>query len=162
MVGDGGNPTNSHTLTRLSSLADANRQVFNIPGSRYNVAIMPSWITSFLLAIPLPTLWLLFGVPLLSRLFGVSMPLNPRKRRAVMLDPNQSLLQAVMLYGVLSWGVAMFLFTTSNRYFQWRLLHNPSDQLSVQAIVLGACTWIGGGALFGLLLGFDAGRQTKS
>jgi len=124
--------------------------------------IMTLEIAHYLLAILLAMLWVVFGVPLLGPLFGVSIPLVPWKRRAVMMDPNQSMLQAVMLNVVISWGIAMFIFSISNRYFQWRLLHNPSDQLSFQAVLLDACTWIGGGALFGLLLGFDAGKQTKN
>jgi len=119
-------------------------------------------IALFLLEILLPMLWVLFGAPLMFRLFGVSIPLNPRKRMAIKPNMNQSLLQAILLDGVLSFGVAMFIFTLSDHYVQLRLHHSPSDQLVFQTLVIDLCKCLTGGVLFGLLRGFDGGKPARN
>jgi len=107
-------------------------------------------ITPQTLSLALPflllVLWIVFVVPPLSILFGVSLPLNPFKRRHVRL----SLSQSIFLGGILSYGAGMFILTTSLEYFDWKLAGSPIP-LTFGRIILNVSLWLAFGYIFGLL-----------
>lgn len=113
-------------------------------------------ILPLLLAIPLPAFWVVFATPLLYRLFGVSVPWNPRKRRNVKLTFNQR----VLLDGVLSFGVAAFLFRMGDVYLRWWLYRGPSDAPTFERSVDAFFICLIAGVLLGLVGGLTEGRRT--
>jgi hypothetical protein len=91
--------------------------------------------------------WMVFVVQLIFSLFGVSLPLNPFKRRQVKL----SLSQSIFLNGIFGYSAGMFLFTTSLEYFDWKLNGASPDHLTFGRIVLNASLWLAFGFVFGCM-----------
>jgi hypothetical protein len=63
-------------------------------------------------------LWLLVGTPIVCRLFGVSLPVDFRQRKAA--TRQMSFGQHIWLIGMLGWGIGMFLLGQVDRYFDSR------------------------------------------
>jgi hypothetical protein len=59
-----------------------------------------------------------------------------------------------VLTGVLSWGVGMFLCSTTDMYIQWRLFHKPWQQPTVYGLLRDLCIWLIAGAVFGIVVAF--------
>jgi hypothetical protein len=87
---------------------------------------MAHQILPFLIAVPLPLIWVIFVVPLLFRVVGISLPLNPRKRAALNLEAERNM----FVGGVLYWAVPMFIFSVTDLYSRWRLYGASSDRLT--------------------------------
>ncbi|MGB9408333.1 MAG: hypothetical protein WCA89_12400 [Terracidiphilus sp.] len=102
--------------------------------------------------------WMFFIVPLLFRLFGVPLSLNPRKRWSVKL----SLWQSIFVKGVLGWGVGMIIVVTADHYLQWRLHGRPEDQLTIGRFVHIVCTWLLGGVFFGGMMHLGRGNSPEA
>lgn len=102
--------------------------------------------------------WMFFIVPLLFRLFGVSLSQNLWKRWAVKLN----LWQSILLKGMLGWGVGMIIFVTADHYLQWRLHGRPEDQLTLDRFVNIVFTWLTGGVLFGSVMHLGRGNLPET
>jgi hypothetical protein len=114
-------------------------------------------IRSFLLALIPAFVWMIVIGPLLCRMFGVSVPITLLfwKRQSV----KMSLSQHVLLEGVLSFGVAMFLYDITNGYVQWRLFHEPGDQPTVHSLLRTLCLWLVAGMFFGLAMAYQQRQE---
>jgi hypothetical protein len=102
--------------------------------------------------------WMFFAVPLLSRLFGASLPLSPWKWWRAKFN----LWQSILLKGVFGWGVGMIIFITAEHYLDWRLHGRPEDQLTLGRFVDIAYTWLLGGVLFGGMTHLGRGNFPKT
>jgi hypothetical protein len=87
-------------------------------------------------------LWFLVGTPMVCRLFGVSLPVDFRQRKAV--TRQMTLGQHVGLIGVLGWGIAMFLLLLADAYF-FSGFGYPSTGRIVQQLALALVFGIGVG-----------------
>jgi hypothetical protein len=116
------------------------------------------WIHDFLpelAAFTAVALWSLLSAPLLIRLLGVPISINPIKRGKLKWDLRQSL-----LIGVVVFGVGMILFGVTYKYFTWKLTGNPSDQLTLLGFRGLVLKWSLGGVFFGLLMRLTNGNQS--
>jgi hypothetical protein len=104
-------------------------------------------ILPFVAALVAIALWSFLMIPLLLRLLGVPISMNPRKRGKLKWDLRQS-----MLFGVLVWGVGMIIANVTNKYISWKLTGTPSDQLTLLGFGRLVLTWTLGGVLFGLFM----------
>jgi hypothetical protein len=111
-------------------------------------------ILPFLLALPLPLLWIFFAIPLIYRLLGDSVPLNLRKRWSVKRSPEQS----IFLDGVLYWAIPMFGFRMTDLCLRWRLYGNPADHPTSADLVNEVFASVLGGVLFGFLSAYLSQR----
>jgi len=100
----------------------------------------------FLLALPLPVLWIVFVIPLLFRLFGVPVPLNLLKRWSVKRTPEES----IFVDGVLYWAVPAFMFHLTDIYLRWRFYGNPEVFIALL-----------GGVLFGFFAAYISQRGAR-
>ena len=96
-------------------------------------------------------LWFLVGTPIVCRLFGVSLPVDFRQRKAV--TRQMSLGQHVWLIGVLRWGIAMFLLLQVDTYFFSRFGYPLTGRIVLQlALAL----------VFGIGVGWTNWKSTKT
>ena len=102
-------------------------------------------VLSVLIPISLAAVWILFVPPLLFRLFGISLPLNPWKRRRIKL----SLAQGVFLTGILSYGAAIFIATATLEYFDWKLTGGSPAPLNSGRLIFHFFLWPALGAFYG-------------
>ncbi len=102
-------------------------------------------------------LWLVVFVPIVSRLFGVRVPMSLRKRGAAIRQLR--FVQYVSVNGVLGFGASMFIVTFCDGYLRWRLLGDSYARPSVGGVVFHLVLWLAGGAFFGLLLGWNERHQ---
>lgn len=111
-------------------------------------------LTIFLSAIACVSLWVGVIAPAILRSFGVPMAFGVWR-----LDRrNQRLSRAqyIWAFGVLSWGLGIFLFSTVWKYLEWKLLGDRFSYSSPARIVAGLLTWL----LLGFLVGvFSAPRR---
>jgi hypothetical protein len=73
---------------------------------------------------------------------------------------KMSFSQHVLLTGVLSWGVGMFLYSVTNTYMEWRLFHRPWQQPTVYGILHDLCIWLVAGVVFGFFIAFINQRKS--
>jgi len=111
----------------------------------------------FLLALPLPVLWIVFVIPLLFRLFGVPVPLNLLKRWSVKRTPEES----IFVDGVLYWAVPAFMFHLTDIYLRWRFYGNPADQPTTAGLVDEVFIALLGGVLFGFFAAYISQRGAR-
>ena len=104
-------------------------------------------VLPFLIALTLGVCWMIIGVPLCFRMFGVSLPLNPRKRPSVKL----SFEQRVFVDGVLYWGVSMFIFHNADIYIRWWLYGSPMVARPLSGFAESLLEAVLGGFIFGLM-----------
>ena len=114
-------------------------------------------IVPFLLALPLPVLWIVFGIPLLFRLFGVSVPINLRKRGTEKRTPEQSIFVDGMLY----WSISMLAFNIAYVYSRWWLYGNLADHPTTAGLVDEVFIALFGGVLFGFFSSFHSQRGDR-
>lgn len=105
-------------------------------------------ILSYFFAFVLLMLWTVVLIPLLCRLFGLRLPLNPRQR---IKDLRQgSIGRQIAIDGVLSWGVGMFLSINSIDVIQARYFHDTSVHPAIGwMIFFSLLFWMTAGILFG-------------
>jgi hypothetical protein len=111
-------------------------------------------ILPYLAALIAITVWSFLLTPLILRLSGVPVSINPRKRGKLRWDLRQS-----MLFGVVGWGVGMTFFGLTEKYVTWKLSGIPSDQPTLAGFGGLAIKWTLGGFLFGLLMYLANGKR---
>jgi len=109
-----------------------------------------------LFSISLGMIWLVLFVPLISRLFGVSLSFNPWKRRSVSLGLGQS----ILLDGILSFGVSMIVTGDTNDYLDWRL-KGGLIQPTAGHFIWDICSCLIGGVFVGWFIYPRNGRPPK-
>jgi hypothetical protein len=100
-------------------------------------------------------LWIWLGAPLLLRPFGVSIPLNPLRKRKLRWNLLQS-----MLWGALAWGLGMSFFGLTATYCSWKLSGIPSDQPTLAGFGALIIKWTVLGLFVGLFTGLLNGKQS--
>lgn len=104
-------------------------------------------VLPFLIALTLGVCWMILGIPLCFRMFGISLPLNPRKRSSVKLSFEQT----VFVSGVLYWGVSMFIFHNADIYVRWWLYGSPMVPPPLSGFAESLLEAVIGGLIFGLM-----------
>jgi hypothetical protein len=95
-------------------------------------------------------LWILVVSPLLCKLFRAPLPLSFRDRRIAIR--KWSFKRYLWLWGVLTFGVAMFLGTGMFDYVAWRHWPYPWQRPSIGGrVLLHAAEWLAFGLLWGWL-----------
>jgi hypothetical protein len=100
-------------------------------------------------------LWILLLCPLLLRSFGLSIPLNWRKRRGMTMNEGQS-----VLWGVLGWGVGMMICHSIDVYVRWLMYRSPPDRPTIWGFVGTVLYCTLAGTIFGLFTTFPKKKQT--
>jgi hypothetical protein len=113
-------------------------------------------ILPFLIALPLPMIWIIFVVPLLFRFVGISLPLNPRKRTALNLEPEQNMFVGGCLY----WAVPIFIFSLVDIYSRWKLYGASSDRLTAGRIADEFFISVLGGVIAGLAFAYQQEKRS--
>jgi hypothetical protein len=108
----------------------------------------------FILALIPALAWVVFLLPVVFRVWGISLPLNPLKRKNVILSADQR----VFLQGVAGFGVSLSIFHLACCYFRWALYGHLEDRPSGQTLVDALGVGIFSGILFGLLTGIQDAR----
>jgi hypothetical protein len=99
--------------------------------------------------------WVYLIVPFILRSFGLSSPFGFQKRRQVL--QQLSLPKFITWYGVLTCGIAYFVFFVSHSFFEWRLTtvwasgFVPMPFASGWRVLIMLFTAVVGGALLGWL-----------
>jgi hypothetical protein len=96
-------------------------------------------------SVSLGMIWLALFVPLVSRLFGVLLPLAPWKRRSVRLTLGQS----ILLNGILSFAISLFITSITIDYLDWRLSAGLVAQPTAGHFIWDACGCLIGGVFVG-------------
>jgi hypothetical protein len=102
-------------------------------------------------------LWTFLMTPVLLKLSGVPISINPMKRRKIRLSLRQNLLN-----GVFGWGVGMILFGLTMKYVGWKQSGNSSDQPTLAGLGGLILKWTIGGILFGLFMHLSNGKRENS
>jgi len=113
-------------------------------------------ILPYLIAAPLPIIWIIFVVPILFRFVGISLPLNPRKRMALNLQPEQNM----FVGGALYWAAPMFIFSVADIYSRWKLYGASSDQLTTGRIAEEFFISLTGGVIAGLAFAYEQEKHS--
>ena len=120
---------------------------------RYNPLMLRQVLPTILGTIP-ALAWVVFLYPFACRIWGISMPMNLRKRREVRLNPDQ-----LMDVGLTGLGVGFFIYLLAEHWFRWLLYRNPADQPSIYTVAEA----IGLGVVAGVLNGWCEGiRQARA
>ena len=99
--------------------------------------------------------WIYVSVPLTLRPFGIRVPLWVQNRRDILR--RLGFVRFVLLYGVLSWGMAGFICSFMSAWFKglfsesWRLGISPWLFRSDWHMLLVLTAWLTGGVLLGCL-----------
>jgi hypothetical protein len=105
----------------------------------------------------LPALiWVVFALPVVYRLWGISLPLNPLKRRDVRLSADDNL----FLKGIAGFGVSLAVFHLACCYFRWTLYGRSIDRPTWQTVIDAVGIGVFSGIAFGLLEGFRDARES--
>lgn len=99
----------------------------------------------------LSLLWLLFGAPLLIRLLGIAIPLNPLRRRRAGLSWGGE-----FLFNATAFGGGLLLFDVSNSLFRWLLRGGRPTSAS---LLSDFCYDLLGGVAFAILLVLTGARR---
>lgn len=103
----------------------------------------------FLGAIACGWLWVGLIAPAILRSFGV--PIAFGMWRLDRRNQNLSKAQYVWAFGVFSWGLGMFLFSTVWKYLEWRLLGDRFSYSISAQLIAGLLIWLLAGLLMGVL-----------
>jgi hypothetical protein len=114
-------------------------------------------ILPFIASLVAVTLWSLLSAPQLLRPFGVSISINPKKRKNLTWDLRQS-----MLMGAVVWGVGMIIFGITDTFIIWRLSGNPSDRPTIAGFGVLVLKWTLGGVVFGFFTFLSNGKRSES
>jgi hypothetical protein len=113
-------------------------------------------IPVFVLALMPALIWIVFALPIVYRLRGISLPLNPLKRRNVRLSADDS----VLLKGIAGFGVSLAVFHLAGCYFRWTLYGRPIDRPTWQTVIDAVGIGVFSGIVFGLWEGFRDARES--
>jgi hypothetical protein len=115
---------------------------------------------SVLISSAVVVLWISFIAPLLCGLFGAPLPFSFRQRRAAIR--KWSFRRYLWLWGVLTFGMAMFLGMGLNQYFEWQHWNYPwpKPSITVRMLLLGT-EWLAFGAVWGWLT-WDGEKHQES
>lgn len=103
-------------------------------------------LTIPLIAIACLSLWIGVLAPAILRSFSVPIPFGLWR-----LDRQEfTKVQYVWAFGVFSWGLGMFLFSTVWKYLEWKLLGDKFSYQSLAHILVGLLIWVLAGFLFGV------------
>jgi hypothetical protein len=102
----------------------------------------------FLISIIAGLLWIV-AFKFLGRLLGIPLPTNFQQRAGVLrlLSFNEY----VCLYGALGFGIAMWITSVADDYFQGTMLGNPSPHAAMWR-VFELVWWLAGGCAFGWMV----------
>jgi hypothetical protein len=98
--------------------------------------------------------WAVFLLPIVFRLWGISLPLNPLKRRNLRLNADER----VFLQGVAGYGVTLSLFHLGCCYFRWALYRHLVDRPSGQTFIDALGVGVFSGIIVGLFTGIQDAR----
>jgi len=98
----------------------------------------------FAISIMAGLLWVV-GFSAFGKLLGIPSPPKFQKHSGAL--GRLTLKQYACLYGALGWGMAMFVASLVDDYFQGKLLNNPVD--SAVRIASEVVIWLAAGCLFG-------------
>lgn len=103
-----------------------------------------------LAAVASAVLWISVLAPAIAHLFGVPLAFGFKRRDG----KNQQLtkLQFFWGFGVLTWGIGMFLWVTMWDFLEWKLLGDQSSGASLRPAHIGARLVIM--LVFGAIVGF--------
>ncbi len=111
------------------------------------------------LALPLSVIcalvWAWIVAPLTLRVFGLRVPISWRERRDPLL--KLGLIKYVLSFGVMTGGMASFVFFMANAFLEWRFSEAwatgfvPAPFNSGRSVLLILATWVLAGVVFGLL-----------
>jgi hypothetical protein len=113
----------------------------------------------FVVSVTAGLLWIGVFVPIVSRLFGVRLPINLRKRNAAIRQLSFG--QYIWLVGVVSVGVGVSISSLVDEYLEWGFSGHWGLHASAASIVFHLAWWSATGAFFGWYMwGFNSKHAT--